>query len=247
MLDCSRISDVMAGYYQCESTDTGARISTHCMYPSFEQVSVFIVNFGDDIVVHDGGGAMRSAWDHGRNNRSVTRVFSSSAASFGCEFSNGQFQVSVPSEDWLFGAVATIANASSDAARAVTGKARVSREDNIIAKAKDVFDKAHWGAQTKLEHAHVGDSGKMHSFDLAVFHEKSVALIDAVVPHPNSIASKYLAFSDSGNHPNIFKYAVIDGDLPSADKSLISNVADVISINSIVGTDGRYLLEASAA
>ena len=42
----------------CEETPEGARVATHCLYPSFESVRVFVARLSDGFNVHDGSGAI---------------------------------------------------------------------------------------------------------------------------------------------------------------------------------------------
>lgn len=246
MLRCAEISAAFAEYAECSETHSGVRIKTQCLYPSFERVEVFVVGFGSGAVIHDGGGALRNAWLHGREDRNVAGRFARVASKFGCEFTEKQFRITIEDTDWLYSAVLTVANASADAARSAIEKVRSASEQSIISKAKAVFDTAPYKPQTQLDYSFKGESGKRHLFDLAVLHNKKIALIDAVVSHPSSVAAKYLAFSDTPRHSGIFKYAIFDGILSSPDRTLISDVADLIEIDTIVNTDGKELLEIAA-
>lgn len=243
MLDCAEISTVLDQFQTCERTHDGTRVSTHCLYPSFERVHVFVVSHGDGFIVHDGGGAARAAWEHGNDRSSFSRLLTLAAAAFGCETSRDQIRISVLSQDWLWAGIASVANASADAARAAVGKVRVSRENDLIKKTKAILDAASWRPETKLNYIYAGESGKLHTFDLGAIYSEDTILIDAVIPHPNSIAAKYLAFSDTKRRRGLYKYALYDSDLSPEDKSLISGVADLISFDAIVGTDARFLLQ----
>ena len=174
-------------------------------------------------------------------NRSVSQV----ATAFGCEFikTGQQIRASASSEEWLWSTVVSVANASADAARAVISRARKTREYGLIQKTKAILDCAKWKPETKLEAQYQGKSGKTHTFDLAVEADNKTALIDAVISHPNSIAAKYLAFSDTETRPGLYKYALYENDITQEDKALLSNVADLINFNAIAGTDGKFLLQ----
>ena len=243
MLDCEAILSALRPFESCVRTQDGLRVSTHCLYPSFEQVFVYVVGLGDGFIVHDGGGAAREAWVHGAEPRTVFAASRASAAAFGCEVVSDQIRVVVPSIEWLWSAHVSVANATSDAARAAVGKSRMTKEESLIRRAKAAFDSAVWKPETKLEYKYVGKSGKVHTFDLAVQSGARIALVDAVIAHPNSIASKYLAFSDTEASSGVYKYALYDGELSSEDKSLLSNVADLINIRSIVGADASFMLQ----
>lgn len=243
MLDCAVVESAMGRYEHCRTADGGLQVLTHCLYPSFEQVSIIIVGHGDGFIVHDGSGAERVAWLHGADERTFTRSAKASADAFGCEFVDGQIRAKVPSQEWLWSAIASVANAAADAARASVGRVRQTKEVGLIHRTKAILDGANWAPKTQLEFPYPGRSGKIHTFDLLIEHGRAIALMDAVVDHPNSIAAKYLAFSDTERRPGLFKYAVYEGDLSAADKSLISDVAELIRFDAIRGTDGRFLLQ----
>lgn len=245
MLDCNFVNSKLDQFATCERTEDGIKVSTHCMYPSFDQVDVFVVGVGDGFIVHDGGGAGRMAWMHGVDASTFNRSVSQVATAFGCEFmKNGQqIRASASEEAWLWATIVSVANASADASRAVISRARKTREYGLIQKTKAILDRAKWKPSTKLEAHYPGKSGKIHTFDLAVESDKKIALIDAVTSHPNSIAAKYVAFSDTETRPGLYKYALYENDLTQEDKALLSNVADLINFNAISGTDGKFLIQ----
>ena len=243
MLDCDLVRLTMGRFDSCQRTAAGIKVGTQCLYPSFEAVDVFIVGHGEGLIVHDDGEAARTAWLYGAEDRTVHKALSSAAQSFGCEVAGVQIRSEIPTHEWLWSAVAAVANASSDAARASLGKVRQTKEIGLIRKTKAILDAAKWRPETKLDFSYPGRSGKMHTFDLSVESDNKLALIDAVIPHPTSIAAKYLAFSDAENRPGLYKYALYDDDLSQEDKSLISNVADLIKFKAISGTDGRFLIQ----
>ncbi|GGD44003.1 hypothetical protein GCM10011358_29690 [Sinisalibacter lacisalsi] len=148
----------------------------------------------------------------------------------------------MPSGDWLWSAVASVANAAADAARAAVGRVGATRESNLIGRTKAILDKAQWKPKTSRDFKYPGKSGKIHTFDLSIESDHKLALVDAVVAHPGSIAAKYLAFSDTESRPGLFKYALYENELAPEDKALLSNVADLISYKAISGTNGEFLL-----
>ena len=40
-------------------TDEGVRLETHCLYPSFDPVIIYVAKVGDGYKVSDGAGALR--------------------------------------------------------------------------------------------------------------------------------------------------------------------------------------------
>ena len=78
---CEEIRSAMATFATCEETD-GARIATHCLYPSYETAHVYVVRVGNHYRVHDGGEAFRSAWSHGRDEKAINRAITAEASRF---------------------------------------------------------------------------------------------------------------------------------------------------------------------
>src|ERR1043166_4962488 len=81
-MTCDDIKKVMADFAECEQTPEGARIATHCLYPSFENVRVFVAKVGDGFTVHDGSGAHNTAWLHGRDSDLIGKSLSEAAERF---------------------------------------------------------------------------------------------------------------------------------------------------------------------
>ena len=242
MVNCEIINNRLAEFSFCVETNLGHKLTTHVMYPSFEPVSVFVVSRGDQFEVHDGGGAVKSAATHAIDGRSVKSACQQSAMRFSCEFFDDHISASAIDQDWLYSAIDAVANASSLAAHNIIQKKSVQKKQSLITKTKKIFDDSTWGAETKTEISIPGKSGKLHNFDLAVIYGNKMAIIDAVVPHPNSIAAKYLAFSDAAPKHGTYKYAIYEDDMSNEDKVLIANVADLISFSALQGTNGKFLL-----
>lgn len=244
MIDCGLIKSCMDRFERCSQTELGLKVSTHCLYPSFEQVDVYIIQTGDSFVIHDNSEASRIAWLHGVEKRTISSCVNASSAYYGCEtiVENHQIKAIAQDEAWLWAAISAVANASAYAARTAVGRVRKSKEFGLIQRTKDILDGAKWSPETQLDKTYPGMSGKEHTFDLGVTHSGQLALIDAITAHPNSIAAKFLAFSDTENRPGLFKYAVYENELSQEDKALLSNVAELIEFSSIAHSDGKFLL-----
>jgi hypothetical protein len=98
-------------------TDDGARVTTHCLYPSFEPVTVFVVRMGELYRVHDGGGAERAAWTHGRDEHLIGRMLARHAARYQLKVVDGVLLADAQSLEWLHSAVLAVANASAGVER----------------------------------------------------------------------------------------------------------------------------------
>ena len=117
-MSCAEIKEAMSHFADCVDTQDGFRFTTHCVYPSFDPVNVFVTKFGDGFHVHDGGGAVRSAWVHGRDDKSYQRIMESHAKRFGLTFENETYVSVVHDKTWLPSAILAVANSSASAANA---------------------------------------------------------------------------------------------------------------------------------
>lgn len=241
MLDCQEITSALGEFGFCEKTERGTRVTTHCLYPSFEPVSIFVVSGKIGYEVHDNAGAVTSAWLHGRERAAIGKILAKSARIYGCEFNKDVISCRAFESGGLYGAILSVANASADAAWAALGKETVQGEESLVVRTHAVLERSHQNLELRKDFEYPGKSGKHYKFDIAAFREDDLALFEAVLPHPYSIASKYLAFSDTETRPGLYKYAVFDQSLPSEDRALISNVADLVSYNSFVKTGGNVI------
>ena len=120
---CEDIIAAMGAGQVCEETEQGARFVTHCLYPSFTPVAVFVTKLGDGYRVTDGGQALRVAWDHGRDNAQAKRMVAQEAGRYHLSVTDeGALVATVPSIEWLRSAILAVANASAGAANATLGK-----------------------------------------------------------------------------------------------------------------------------
>src|ERR1700722_2670620 len=104
-MSCASLSSFFSAFAVCEETPDGARIATHCLYPSFEAVYVYVVKVDDKFYVHDGGGAERASWLHGRDHHGITRAINKQAERFNLNNVRGQLVGEAVSEEWLHSAV----------------------------------------------------------------------------------------------------------------------------------------------
>ena len=239
MFDLNTIQHSIAQSTEAQMTDRGVRIRTHCLYPSFDPVDVFVVGYAEGAIVHDDGGAAKSSWVHGVSAAKLKP----SAQLFGCETKDGQISQKISSLDWLWAAIAAVANASAHAAQLAVGKSAMTKEDVLITKTKTILDQTAKKDTIKRRLSLPGESGKIHEFELSVRTSTSLVLIDSVSPHHVSIAAKYMAFSDVKARPGLYKYAVYETDLPQEDKTLLSTVADLIPFHKISETGGKQILQ----
>ena len=232
----ARIRLSLEGFAAVIDTDEGARLQTHCMYPSFEPVHAYMARVGDGYKVHDGGGAFRAAWDHGKGANLIRRALAQQAASHELLVIEDALVASAIDENWLISAILAVANASATAAHmAVTHSAAASEEalqNRIYTALTRILPVSHITKEWKVS----GKSGKKHNFDFGVrLPRDRWVLIDSVSPHHVSIAAKYVAFSDTRDGPDDIaaRFAVYDRPLETDDASLLQQVADLVPFTSL--------------
>jgi len=233
---CDDIQSALALLPPCEQTEQGARFVTHCLYPSFTPVAVYVVRIGDGYTVHDGGGAMQAVWDHGREMSTARRFVAQQANFHQLAVKSGMLTVDVPNREWLLSAILSVANASAAAARSTLEAVSQATETSLKDMISDVLKKVAPSHSIATEFAMRGRSGKTHHFDFAISRGlNELIVVDAVSPHHVSIASKYVAFSDtSDGFDNIrSRLAVHDKPLDADDVSLLQQVADIVPFASL--------------
>lgn len=234
-MSCDAVSAALANFELCEQTEQGARVATHCVYPSFEAVRLYVARVGEGYDVHDGGGAFDAAWLHGREENAIINSIRKQCGRFRLELSGKSIIGRAVSIDWLSSAIISVANASSMAAHdavarivAVAEEALVERIDkNLTAR----FGPKGFHRNVKVR----GNSGGTRHFDFVVgeYQSRCGLFINGISPHHLSVSSKYVAFADT-EAPKELKFAVYDHALSNDDAVLLGQVSSVVPIASMI-------------
>lgn len=238
---CDDIKKVMAEFSECEVTPEGARIATHCLYPSFEHVRVFVARLGDGFTVHDGAGAYNTAWLHGRDDGLISNSINAAAERFSLYVSGKALAGRVQTIDWLGSAILSVANASSLAAHDAVDRILVAQEEALVDRIGKTLTE-FVPPQDLSRNVNVkGISGGMRHFDFILRRDSPQPIyVNSVTPRRNSIAAKYVSFADTGAHLR-FKLAVHDRELDTGDTVLLGQVASVLPLASLRGGAQRSL------
>jgi len=242
---CDDIRAALAAFEVCTVTDEGSRVATHCLYPSFEPVNVFVVRFGSGFRVHDGGGAARSAWTHGRDEGLINRMLSKQAKRYQIAVNNDALVADAPSVEWLAAAILSVANASAAAAHGALERIVSSTEAVLKQKMLTVLKQTMPPATIAVGYDVAGKS-KHHQFDFAVREfDGSMLLLNAVAPHHVSVSAKYVAFSDIIHREGVRtdRWAVHDKPLEPSDVSLLLQVAEIVPLTSFHKGLERMMLQ----
>lgn len=241
---CKTVKSALSDFAQCETTPNGARILTHCLYPSFSSVAVYVVKFGEGFIVHDNGDAKAMAWDHGRDDRIATRYLNEQATRHGLKLTDGKLSVTVESAEWLASGILSVANAAAAAVNSavehVGRSAMVMLQEAIQQALVGTFAKS----RVSVKPTRKGHSGREYEFDFAVSDAGRIVLIDAVTPYAISINSKYTAFSDVQKNLDGRGFVVFERPLLAPDKTLLAEVADVVPFKTMTAGVQRVLVRA---
>jgi hypothetical protein len=239
---CDTIRNAIAQFGVCAETPDGARIVTHCLYPSFEPVYVYVGKAADTFYVHDGRGAYDSGWEHGRDEADVASAIRDEALRYHLRVSDDHRLTMEPvTSEWLPSAILAVANASAAAANAVVSRPISETEEELVAKIEKVLattvDLSRLERRFKLR----GHSGGVRRFDFAIMDKGEPAiLINGVSSHAASYSAKYVTFADV-DLPFDRKIAIREGELRPDVESLVSQVATIVPLAAVQASKiGEY-------
>lgn len=242
-MTCDEIRAALAEFSTCEITPAGARIPTHCLYPSHEPVHVYVVKHGSTgFIVHDGGEAARIADLHGRDEVIQDKALRFAARRYDLQLIEGHLRVDINSVDWLSAAILTVANAAAQAAyKAVEIEAKFT-EARMAGIVYDQLVNVVGRGRVSKEVTLPGRSGRSYRFDFAVAVSADRVLpIDLVGAHHNSVASKFVAFSDTFALSEARGLAAHHDELRQADQNLLSEVATLVPVRAVEANMRRIM------
>jgi hypothetical protein len=242
-MNCDVIRRAMADFDVCEETSEGSRVATHCLYPSFEHVRVFVAKVGDGYTVHDGAGAYSTAWLHGRDAELIGKSITDAAERFHIYVAGNVIAARVNSAEWLTSGILSVANASSLAAHDAVDKIMVAQEEALIDRiGRTLIETLPQNDVSKNVDIKGISGGKRH-FDFVLRRESPAPIfINSVTPRRNSVAAKYVSFADTAAERR-FKFAVHDRELEIGDTALLQQVASVVPFASLTAGARRSLDE----
>jgi hypothetical protein len=238
---CDEVRAILSAGDRCEETAHGARVVTHCLYPSFDPVEVFISKWGAGYRVTDAGGAVGAALRHGRDDQAAAAALKKAAHRHGLTLTDGVLSVEAPSADWLWAAVAGVANASAEAAKA-TVEAVVAAQEKAIAE--QIYAALTRVVSPKLvakEYPLRGSSGREWRVDYAVLRERHRLYVKAVSPHYNSVVSNYATFGDAPQEAGAHRFSVYTDPLKGEDEALLRQVAELVPLRAVEAGARRAL------
>lgn len=226
---------------QCEETAEGARILTHCLYPNFERVAVYVQTHLDGYLVHDGGAGFDFAFDEGYNPTAMKALMRDFSALYGADTDDHRIYARARSPDWLSNVVLSVANASASAATSLMVGATEDRTEEREFREKaylalcDAFKSDHVPRRLKRR----GRTGKLYTFSFGVNFKDEIALVDTVTPNAISVSSRFTSFSAVGGRKDHGAFLAYKRQLAGEDSALLSEVADVVPLEGLVASIER--------
>ncbi len=230
-MKCDELRPILDQLSYCQETAAGACVMTHCYYPSFDRVRVFVARDRSGYRVTDSGEAAAAAVQHGRDDFAVETGLRRASEYYDVGLHDGALVAAVDSPEWLPAAILAVANAAAMAAKVAnehTSRAFVNAlQDRIGDTLKRVVPAHH----VTRGYAMKGHSGIEWPIDYAVLSSRRPLLIKALKPHRNSINSNYATFGDIGDEAKCF--SVYDKPVREEGQALIRQVARLVPVSGL--------------
>jgi len=234
-MNCDELRLLLSKQLECEATEFGFRLKTHCYYPSFDRVAVYVSKYGDGYRVTDAGEAAHSAFIHGRDDHAFEANLKKACTRYGTEPIEGSLVAEIKDEEWLFEAILAVANGASFAASETSNKVSARKMKELRTKIHDTLVEIVPPHTVATEYMYRGSSGRLWKIDYAVVEEHKPLLLKAISPDINSINSNYTTFGDiaEGERDYARRFSVFETELKQEDRSLMLQVAELVPLVSL--------------
>lgn len=234
-MNCEQLLAILAKGYNCEPTEQGIRFLSHCYYPSFDRVAVYLTTRGEGFRITDGGDAARNAFIHGRDDQAFEASLRRASNRYGLQASSGILTAEVESIEWLFPAILAVANGAAQAASETSSKVSERKVKELRAKIHDTLVEIVPEHTIATEYHYRGSSGRLWTIDYAVVEVASPLLLKAITPDINSINSNYTTYGDIAEiaHEEVSRFSVFDTELKQEDRSLMLQVAELVPLTAL--------------
>jgi hypothetical protein len=224
---------------QCKQTADGARVLTHCLYPNFDQVAVYVQQHLDGYLVHDGGEVFDLAFLEGRNPAKLKGHMRDFAALYGVDSDEHRIFGRALSAAWLPNVVMAVANAAAASASAFVTSRAEQDDGEFRERTYEVLKAAFTGDNVTPRVKRRGRTGRFYSFAFSVAFQDRIALVDTVTPNPISVSTRFTSFSATDARSLGGAFLAYNRPLEAADAALLSEVADVLPLEVLVASIER--------
>lgn len=227
-MNCAELDSLLTRTPHCVEVEGGVRLATHCLYPSSDQVHVYVGRRRDGFRVTDGGGAWRSAQRVGRASEGM---FDDACKRHSVKVESGIILAEPPSQDWLYPAAIAVANASAMAARSAL-EINEKAEKSLNAAIYETLSRHIAKHRIARNYEYRGRSGHLWPIDFAVMRSDTL-LLKSVSQNGNSINSNYATFGDIGDSDGLVKLSVFESNLKQDSAALLRQVAALVPLNAL--------------
>lgn len=232
-MDCEMLHALMNERTFCERTEYGHKFLTHCYYPSFDRVAIYVSQFGDGYVVSDGGDAASAAFLHGKDDATFAESAKRAASRFALDIEDGMLVARTDSKDWLHPAMLAVANGAAMASSEASEHIAVKREKELRNEIKLALLEIVAEHNIATDFSYRGSSGTLWRIDFALMNIERPLLIKAVLPNRNSVTANYAAWGDIAANDDAVRYSAHNRPLKQEDQSLILQVAKLVPTSSL--------------
>lgn len=240
-IDKKRIDEAIAKLICASPDGDRIRIAMPVLYPSGSGSAVEVMLNGDKCFVSDFGFGQLEAEMQGADNF-YDDCAQKSAQRFGVRFDGANVFAMWASIGRLEGAIAAVANASVQAATMATLKATEQKEKHIN---NELFDKMReiFGAHAVTKNQEViGRDLKWKAHNVVSLPDQKRAIFEFVSENQNSIANKFMMFSDLSKAENGYSLnsVVKNITLFKEKKAMLADVSNVIEFSASGDIFSRY-------
>jgi len=214
MMEEAKIQSCLDQVARCVKKGNGYVISTHCMYPSGEHVSIHINKTGKEYFITDASSAFLEVLSYGID---VTKTHLKRAAilsdAIGAVFDKGEFSIRDVSESNLAAAILWLANFVQKWVGEISYDYEIKMEEQLKLQVNENLHKIFFKEKIKQNVALTGLSTKKYTVDNIVYLEqrKKPLIVDVIPNHHNAISASYLKHSDiKKNTSEYIHEAIID-------------------------------------
>lgn len=221
-------------------TSSGFEVQLPVFFPNGDTASVVVAVEGEELIVHDNGGAIAFLGDFGLDatKKKAILKFSNLADRYGCEFHYGRVQRRCGSDD-----LAVCAAIVSNASRAVADHVISSSDQPILDFRAEVLSNIReivGGSRFRENEEVIGESGYAYKVSAIVLDERRkrpISFVEPVKDH-DTATKKFREFWDisrSEATSQITRISLYDDSKVwnSADLLLLQGVSNVVRIKDV--------------
>ncbi|MBX3516802.1 MAG: hypothetical protein KF815_07660 [Rhodospirillales bacterium] len=227
------IIKALAPYTACRPVDGGTLVTTQCLYPGGDGVSVLVGQGADGYSVSDDGAGWQallaagmevSPSTHGKRARSI-------AATMGVEFRRGSFIADAIGDAQLGAAIVIVANASQRWVTDILSERQRRVERDLRRLVADQLARLFTRDRISTHRQLSGATSKTYEFANIVALPNRLLIVEPVANHAGAIAASFLKLTDVHNaHPDFPREVVIEDQdsWKSEDLAVLSEASDGI-------------------